>query len=202
MDEVKVNSNVESLELYSDTYPFRLSLRMDNFENETEYKKFVRNCEMMIRRSVEYKLWRNYIVDVLQINECMITHECMEDVTIEVHHHLPSLFTLVAALVNKRIESNESFCTFDICQDAIELHFKNKIGYVTLLKSMHEKFHNGKLAIPIGFVKGDYNHFVREYSKYLDDDELEKIQTRLATKDTNCTWSKDEYPSLQKMVGG
>lgn len=202
MDEAKVNSNVESLELYSDTYPFRLSLRMDNFENESEYKKFVRNCEMMIRRSVEYKLWRNYIVDVLQINECMITHECMEDVTIEVHHHVPSLFALVAALVNKRIESNEAFCTFDICQDAIELHFKNKIGYVTLLKSMHEKFHNGKLAIPIDFVKGDYKHFVREYSKFLDDDEIDKIQTRLATKDTNCTWSKDEYPSLQKMVGG
>ena len=154
---------------------------------------------MTIRRSIEYKLWRNYIVDVLQINECMITGECMEDVTIEVHHHIPSLYTLVTALVNKCIETDQEFCTFDICQQAIELHFKNKIGYTTLLKSMHEKFHNGKLTIPIGFVKGDYNHFVREYSKFLDEDELDKIDFRLATNESNCTWSKDNYPAA---VGG
>jgi len=196
MDNVTVNSNVESLELYSDNYPFSLSLRIRNFENESSYKKFVKNCEMTIRRSIEYKLWRNYIVDVLQINECMITHEKMDDVTIEVHHHVPSLFVLVTALVNKCLESEEEFCTFDICQHAIELHFKNKIGYVTLLKSMHEKFHNGRLTIPIAFVKGDYNHFVREYSKYLDEDDLERIETRLATNETNCTWSRDDYPAL------
>lgn len=200
--DVKVQSNVESLELYSDTYPFRLSLRMSNFENESEYKKFIKNCEMMIRRSVEYKLWRNYIVDVLQINECMITHETMEDLTIEVHHHIPSLYTLVSALVNKHIENNQEFCTFDICQQAIELHFKNKIGYTTLIKSMHEKFHNGKLSIPIAFVKGDYNHFMKEYGKYLDEDELDKIESRLAETHSNVTWSKDEYPSLQQLAEG
>jgi len=200
MDDVTVVSNVEDLELYSDNYPFRLSLRMKNFENESSYKKFVGNCEMMTRRSIEYKLWRNYIIDVLQINECMITHECMDDVTIEVHHHVPSLFTLTTALVNKCIESNEEFCTFDICQKAIELHFKNKIGYVTLLKSMHEKFHNGKLTIPISFVKGDYKHFVREYSKYLDEEELEAIEFRLATNETNCSWSRDNY--LLEAEGG
>ncbi len=196
MDDVTVNSNVESLELYSDTYPFRLSLRIRNFENESNYKKFIKNCEMMIRRSIEYKLWRDYIIDVLQINECMITHEKMDEVTIEVHHHVPSLFSLVTALVNKSIESENEFCTFDICQEAIELHFKNKIGYVTLLKSMHEKFHNGRLTIPIEFVKGDYNHFVREYSKFLDEDDLERIETRLATNETNCSWSRDNYPAL------
>ena len=59
--DVEVKSNVEGLELYSDNYPFRLSLRVRNFENEAEYKKFIKNCEMNIRRSIEYKLWRNYI---------------------------------------------------------------------------------------------------------------------------------------------
>ena len=194
MEDVTVDSNIENLELYSDSYPFRLSLRINNFENESAYKKFVKNCEMMIRRSIEYKLWRNYIVDVLQVNECAITHESMEDVTIEVHHHIPSLFTLVCGLVNKCIDKDQEFCTFDICQEAIELHFKIKIGYVALLKSMHEKFHNGKLTIPISFVKGDYNFFVREFSKFLDEDELDKIDLRLATNESNCTWSKDDYP--------
>ena len=200
MDTVNVDSNVESLELYSDAYPFRLSLRIRNFDNEASYKKFIKNCEMTIRRSIEYKLWRNYIVDVLQINECMITHEKMDEVTIEVHHHVPSLYILVSALVNKCIDIEQEFCTFDICQQAIELHFKNKIGYVTLLKSIHEKFHNGRLTVPISFVKGDYNYFLKDYSKFLDEDDLDKIQTRLATNESNCTWSRDNY--LISVEGG
>jgi len=148
---------------------------------------------MLIRRSTEYKLWRKYIVDVLQINECMITHEQISDVTIDVHHHIPSLFTLTTALVNKHIEEDTEFCTFDICTEAIELHFMNRIGYVTLLKSMHEKFHNGKLDIPISFVKGDYNYFVKHYSRYLDEIDLDEIQARLAINESNCSWSRDNY---------
>lgn len=191
--DVKIESNAERLEIYSERHPFSLSLRISNFENEGEYKKFVTNCEMMIRRSLEYKEWRNYIVDVLQINECMITHERMDEVTIEVHHHVPSLFTLVTALVNKHIEESADFCTFDICQEAIELHFQNRVGYTTLLKSMHEKFHNGKLDIPINYVQGDYNYFIREYSQYLDDSAIETIQARLAVNEHNVSWGRDNY---------
>lgn len=198
-DNVQIQSNTETLEIYSERHPFSLPLRISNFENEAVYKKFVKNCEMTIRRSIEYKEWRNYIVDVLQINECMITHERMSDVTIEVHHHVPSMFTLVTALVNKHIEENIDFCTFDICQEAIELHFQNRVGYVTLLKSIHEKFHNGKINIPIHFVHGDYNYFVREYSKYLDEVDIETIQSRLAVNEHNCSWSRDNY---QEAIGG
>ncbi len=198
MDTITVESNVKNLELYSDNYPFRLQLRITNFDSETSYKKFVRNCEMMIRRSQEYKLWREYIVDVLQINSCMITNESMDEVTIEVHHHIPSLFTLIAALVNKKLDKGEEFCTFDICRESIELHFLNKVGYVTLLKSMHEKFHNGRLTIPISFVKGDYQTFVSSFTRYLDEVDLETINDRLAMNESNCTWSKDNYPVAQE----
>jgi len=197
-DQITINSNVETLELYSEMYPFTLSLRISNFHSEVDYKKFIKSCEMIIRRSAEYKQWRDYIIDVLQINECMITHERMDEVTIEVHHHIPSLFGLVTALVNKHIEENTEFCTFDICTEAIEVHFKNRVGYVTLLKSMHEKFHNGRLSIPIGFVKGDYNYFVRHYSKHLDEADLDTIQSRLAVNEGNCSWSRDDYPAAAK----
>jgi len=197
MDEkaqITINSNVETLELYSDKYPFTLSLRISNFYSEADYKKFVKTCEMVIRKSTEYKQWRNYIIDVLQVNECMITHERMDEVTVEVHHHIPSLFSLVKSLVNKHIEENTEFCTFDIGTEAIEMHFKNRVGYATLLKSMHEKFHNGRLDIPINFVKGDYNYFVRNYSQYLDEADLDTIQSRLAINEGNCSWSRDNYP--------
>jgi len=192
--EAEVKSNVQNLELFSDSHPFRLSLRIRNFENETAYKKFVRNCEGLIRKCGEYRLWRNYIVDVLQVNTCMITQESIEQVSIDVHHHIPSMFTLVSALVNKKIENNEDFCSFDIAQEAIDLHFKNKIGYTTLIKSIHEKFHNGYLTIPVSFVKGDFQYFLDEYSRYIDEQDIDTIQSRLAVSESNCTWARDEYP--------
>jgi hypothetical protein len=198
MSEIK--SNIEKLELYSDEHPFSLALRIRNFESEGDYKKFIKNCELLVRRSVEYKLWRGYIIDVLGINECILTNESNSQVTVDVHHHVPSLFVLIQALINKHIDNNEEFCTFDVATEAIKLHFRNKIGYVTLIKSLHEKFHNGFLGIPIEKVKGDYQYFIKEYMKYLDDESIDKINERLATKESNCNWSRDNYPA--EAVGG
>ena len=188
-----IKSNIENLELYSDSYPFRLPLKISNFENEAAYKKYIKNIELLIRRCNEYKLWKNYIIDVLQVNECVITHESITEVSIEIHHHIPSLYILVCALINKHIENNESFCSFDIAYEAIELHFKNKIGYAALLSSMHEKFHNGYLTLPINLIRGDYKYFIENYSKYLDEVDLDTINSRLAVNESNCTWSKDDY---------
>lgn len=195
-NEIIISSNVESLELYSDKYPFRLSFRIKRFETENEMTRFIKNCEKLVRGSLEYSLWRSYIIDVLQHNKCVITNERMDEVSIDIHHHIPDLFTLIKTLVCKKLETDEEFSTYDIALETIELHFMNKVGYVTLLKSMHEKFHNGYLQIPMEYVRGDYNYFLENLTKYLEEDELEKINYRLATKESNCKWNRDEYPGL------
>jgi hypothetical protein len=199
--DVSVESNVEKLELYSEEHPFSLSLRIRNFESETSYKKFIKNCEMLIRRCNEYKSWTDYIKEVLQYNACMITNEVNSEVTVDVHHHLPSLYVLVSALVNKHIEEHNDFCSFDIASEAITLHFENRIGYVCLIKSIHEKFHNGYISIPKEFVKGNYQYFIDNYSKFLDEVELDELQYRLTVNEHNCTWSRDDYPAEAQSGG-
>jgi hypothetical protein len=194
----EVQSNIEGLELYSDLYPFRLSLRIKNFESEAEYKKFIRNVEALIRRSIEYKLWTSYIKDILQVNCCMITQERMDEVTIDVHHHVPNLYTLVKGLTNECIEKEQEFSTFDIALKAIEIHYANRVGYVVLLKSMHEKFHNGFLAIPMELIRGDYNWFIDHYNGFLDEEDIERINYLLSINVSNCQWSRDEYPGLEE----
>jgi hypothetical protein len=190
----------ENQELFSEDSPFRLALRVKNFENETQYKKFLKNCEKLVRSSLEYNLWRDYIRDVLQIQECAITQEKMSEVSIEVHHHVPSLFLMVKALVNKKIDANEEFSTFDVAIKIIELHFENKLGYITLLTSIHEKFHNGFLTIPMSIVKGDYNAFMREYGSYLDEDDLDNMNQRMSINENNCSWTRNTYsPEEQDM---
>jgi len=167
---MSIKSNVDVLELYDDEYPFRLPLRIKNFETEAEYKKFAKNCERNIRSSIEYKSWRNYIVDVLGINKCMITEENLEECNLDVHHHIPSLYLMIKGVLNKMIEKNEEFSTFDVALETIKLHYQNKVGYVCIIPDLHLKFHNGFLNIPIKLVRGNYKQYIQEYSKYLDEE--------------------------------
>jgi len=197
----KINSEVDGLELYSDQYPFRLSLRISNFESEADYVKFIRNCEKAIRGSIEYKQWRNYIIDVLGVQSCMITNERMDQCTIEVHHHIPSLFTLIKSITNKLMDQEKEFSTFDVALEGIKYHFQNKIGYVTLIKSIHEKFHNGFLSVPATLIKGNFKAFLDEYSSHIDDEDLDVIQQRLSITENNCEWTIDNYPGQQAMEG-
>lgn len=190
-DDIK--SDTESLQLYSDTYPFTLDMRIKNFQAEKEYMRFVRNCERLLRGCQEFRLWKSYIRDVCGENACAITDETMDEVTIDIHHHIPSLFSLVSAVVNKKIEDEAEFCTFDICEEVLKLHYENRVGYIALLKSIHEKFHNGYLTIPLNLIKGNYKYFMDNLFRYLEDDEKEIINRRLTITESNCNWKKNTY---------
>lgn len=194
-----IKSDVEKLEISSENYPFNLPLRISTFEGEKEYLAFVKNCEKAVRGCVEYKLWRNYIRDVLQIQTCALTHERLDQTTIDIHHHVPSLFILIKSIIAKRIEEEKSFSTFDIALETIEFHFQNRVGFVPLVSSLHEKFHNGYLKIPIDMVKGNFKYFIDNYFKYLEDEDLDVLNQRLIVKIEDCgeyQWSSNNYPGL------
>jgi len=197
LTDITVDSDIKNLELYSDKYPFRLAMRISRFENEASFNKFIRNAEKMVRGCLEYKEWKNYIIDVLGVNTCMITDESIGELSLEVHHHLPSLFAVVKAIINKKIHNKESFSTFDIALECMELHFQNKIGYGILIHSMHEKFHNGFLNIPIEVVRGDYKTFLIEYGEHLDEEDHDTISERMSIQEHNCGWSKDNYKEME-----
>lgn len=193
--DINIDANIEHMELFSEDYPITLPLRTNNFENEAQFKKFVKNCEILVRRSNEYSLWRNYVVEILGLNTCHITEEHISEVSVEVHHHIPSLFSVVSAVVNKKVSEQQNFCSFDVATEVIELHFQNRIGYTILITTMHEKFHNGCLDIPINLIHGDYNYFIHNYGGYLENDELEKLNQRLQVTAATASWTRGNYPA-------
>ena len=132
----------------------------------------------------------------------MYTNEIMSEVKICIHHHPIGLFTITKGILNEYLAKEESFCTFDVSTKVMELHFKNQIGYVPLLESLHEKFHNGFLQIPKEMIKGNYRSFLSEYSKYLDESDLENIDEKLAINESNCNWTRNSYPGLENAANG
>lgn len=200
---VEIECDEEKLKLSSKDYPFSLSLRVSSFENETEYTRFARNCEKLVRSSLEYKQWKDYIRDVLQQNACDVTHETVGEVEVQIHHHIPTLFQIVKAIINKKVASEQSFSTFDICLEVIEVHYKNWVGYSCLVTTIHEKITNGYLSLPVELVHGNYRAFLEQYGQYLDTSDLEEINEKLSVslktmpREQIVEWSKDNYPGFK-----
>lgn len=196
---VEISSNTDKMQLYSSITPITASLRIKSFFDEKDFFKFIKSCEKMIRGSIEYRVWREYIIDILKVNECALTHEKYEETNIEIHHHIPSLYILIKCIITKFMEESREFSSFDICTEAIEQHFLNNIGYIALLSDLHTKFHNGHLVLPIELVRGNFMNFMNIYGKYLEDQDLEVINSRLNTKFEDMqelSWEKDKYPGI------
>jgi hypothetical protein len=176
--------------------PFELALRIDSFSNEKEQISFIKAVEKMVRFSPEYKLWVGYIIDTLGQNKCEFTGEIKGECPVEVHHHPICLYTIIKTLIDKKLQNKESFCTFDISKEAIELHFQNKVGYVVMLSDLHAKYHNGYMQIPIEFVNGDYKYILTNYE--IEQEEYSRILLLcgIHKEDIVQSWGNNNYPGL------
>lgn len=201
MDEIKdvelpPEENDEKNVFKIETSPFDLSLRIDSFPDEKEQIRFIKAVEKMVRFSIEYRLWVDYIVETLGQNRCEFTNEVKGECPVEVHHHPICLYSIVKAVIDDKLRKHQSFCTFDIARDVIELHFQNKVGYVVMLSDLHAKYHNGFMQIPIEFVNGDFRHILRTYE--IEKDEYDRILLLCAVHkdDIVQSWTKDGYPGI------
>jgi len=177
-----------------------LPLRISEFHSEKNLDAFIKNVEKLIHSSIEYRLWISYVLDVLGHNSCVLTHEKASECELQVHHHPINLYTITKCIVNDFLRQELKFNTFDISSKVIELHYQNKIGYMVLLSSLHEKFHNGFQKLPIDYVNGDYKYIISNY--IIDEDQKQTIVDFCNTHICDCKieWTKDSYPGLQEKV--
>jgi hypothetical protein len=190
---IDVQTNAATHTIFSNDNDCELSLRRDNIEDSKTLNKFIKKCEIIIRSSVEYKEWVMYLYDTMGLYKCQVSGELSSQVSTEVHHHPFTLYNIVQGIVLKKINDNVPFCSFDIATEAIELHYSLKVPFVILIKSMHEKYHNGFLKIPMEMVIGDKEYFINEYGAYLPSDDLEFIEDKLIVNLKNCGWNPKDY---------
>lgn len=199
-DKVVIDITSTDHVISSDNSIYELSLRRDEIEDEKELKQFIKSCEKLFRLSPEYKLWTGYVREVLGYVKCDLTSEVHGQMSTDIHHHPISLYTITKAIIMKKINEGKEFCSLDIVIDLVEMHYELNVGFIILIKSLHEKFHNGFLQLPMEVVKGHYKHFLSNLFNYLDDDSKEIIEDRLAINLENCGygeqyyWTKENYP--------
>ena len=187
-----VSNDTNNLQLSDSSYC--LPLRINSFSDEKEQHLFIKNVEKLVRSSIEYKMWVDYVTETLGYNKCALTNEKMSECTLDVHHHPITLYTIVKSVINDYISKEAPFSTYDVSLKTIELHYQNKIGFIVLLSNLHEKYHNGFQNLPIEYTHGDYKHLLDNY--HFEDEELESIRQLMNTnlKDSNVSWIRDNYP--------
>jgi hypothetical protein len=172
-----------------------IPLKRDNFPTIGHYKKFINSVERQVRSSPEYKDWISYLRGELGATECSLTHEVNDETSVEIHHHPISLFNVCSIICNTLMTKGEFFSTFDVAQFVIALHFQGKVGFIPLVKSIHEKFHNGFLDIPIDLVKGDWRFLV---DNFVCPPEVQVVVNKFASiglANASTVWTNSNYQS-------
>lgn len=187
---INVNNIDNNPELNSNNYIYTLSLKISNFESEKELNKFVKKVKQTIRSSYEYRLWVDYIKNILLCNSCAFTGENTMELTVEIHHHPILLEDIVLSVISKKIDNNDKFSSFDISSEIIYLHYNMKVGVVPLITSLHEKYHNGFLEIPIDYCIGDWKYLLQNYN--FTDEQLKDIKRKetITSKNYQFSWKK------------
>ena len=107
-----------------------------------------------------------------------------------------NLFTIVKCIIMDYITKQKSFCTFDICQDVINLHFQNRVGYIPLISTLHEKFHNGFLSVPIDLCYGNFRYILQNYAIEEDDMNIIAVSLTIKSCDLKEQWIRNYYPGV------
>jgi len=180
-----------------------INMGFSDFPKDRDYKKFVNTTKAIVRRSSEYCEWVKFIKFTVGYNFCQITEESQDDLTVDLHHYPIALEHIVESVLNAKILRGR-VTSLDIAKEVVKLHYDNHVGYVLLISSLHEKFHNGKLSIPLNMVHGDYTYILNNYPVPEEVRDLISKYKKIKNDDINVKWAKDNYPynNDNKILGG
>jgi hypothetical protein len=137
-----------------------LDLEREFFEDDKEKTKFVKKCVQLCRYTPEYREWVDYLRDSLGYKTCDISGENGDEVTVEIHHHPITIFDIGMIIVDTYLKKRRKFSSLNIVNDMLMLHYNDKVGFIPICTTFHEKYHNGFLIIPPKFIHGQWDYIL------------------------------------------
>lgn len=174
-----------------------------NIENSKDRKKFIDRVEKIVRSSMEYRDYIQYLKENVDMNRCIFFQNVMNNkgsgrgrISIEVHHEPFTLFDYVDVVINKYQEEGLPINDLTIADEVLELHYSNKVGLVPLSKTMHQMAHkSSKIIIPLNMCYGEYSKFLDEYQDYISDDLYDKLERKM---DMTNNLTEESFEALKR----
>jgi hypothetical protein len=161
------------------TVSYYLDLDLNN--NSKNKMKFITSIESTIRRSFEYKNYISYLRNDALLNYChffkKIPEEINKKLTIEMHHYPVSLYTIVAAVLERHLVNDLVFTRLSIANEVMDLHYTLQVSIIPLTLTLHQLAHTESLFIDTKDVYGDYKKFITYYEPYISEEAIENVHS-------------------------
>jgi hypothetical protein len=161
---------------------FDLDVSVVQLETEEDLsEKVISYIEKLIRKSLEYRSYINYLKSEVNLTRCSLIPGLDANeakFSLEFHHYPLNLFEITSAIAKKKLndlEEGEYLSCFEVADIVMREHYKNNIGLVPLSSTLHKMAHNKAIFIPYDKIYGNYEAFMKEYGDYLDSDVAERV---------------------------
>lgn len=184
-----VNDEKRLIEAKDDWYSYIIFNKDDEyFENNTNYKFYIKECEKTIRASDDYKDYISWIKGTLGINFCQVMSKIKssKNVTVEMHHGpIFTLYDCVECAIEYRLCNHLPVTTFRVADQVLEDHYNLIIQTVMLCKTMHEGAHNRDIFLNSHQIIGNLEGFFDKYSPYFSDRHKYNLYINLKMSEKN-----------------
>ena len=194
--EIANPDNVESNILVIDDIPPYDIKDYDLFD-EKDFNKYLQDIERIIRSSMEYREFINYLREYMDMNKCSffenVTNMNSFKIKIHIHHHPLTLYDIVVIVYNKRSFFEESLEVEMVAKEAMYVHYFMMVGLIPLSETVHDLVHDQLIFIPIDKVMGNWEEFMDTYSDFIPPEIHEKIEKY---KRSTIAFSEEENKKL------
>ena len=140
-------------------------LRINSFDALLYHIPYI---ERLVRGSDSYAVWRkwNLVHEKAYIDslENLDVSE-LDKTKIELHHFPYTLYDIVQYVGLKLLDDKEETDPYEITKIVCEEHLLGNIGYIPLLVTDHQKYHDGLIELEEELIKGKYKTFEYKYIK-------------------------------------
>lgn len=186
---------------YGAETPLTFAQSKETLEDVELYTRFLKNSIFKFRSSKTYKHYKGFLINQLGINCCQY-HGLVSNVeddemaTIELHHHLLTLFDEATIITEHIINSGGYITSFDLIRMLEEEHTHFRIPSVMLCKTCHQLQHNDPtFYISFNQVFGNWVDFIQRWPKGISKDIYYKlygqIRKEINNKDSSDARVKD-----------
>ena len=177
--EIANPDNVESNILVIDDIPSYDIKDYDLFD-EKDFNKYLQDIERIIRSSIQYREFINYLREYMDMNKCSFFENVSNinsyKIKIHIHHHPLTLYDIVVIVYNKRSFFEESLEAEMVAKEAMYIHYFMMVGLIPLSETVHDLVHDQLIFIPLDKVMGNWEEFLDTYSDFIPTETLEKIE--------------------------
>jgi hypothetical protein len=176
------NINVKGLKkgkpkLEADGFICRLYQNKKSLKDLEVYNKFIKKVESMVRKSKEYKQYKDYLMNDIGLDHCMVFpnikanmgKDKKQKVTIEMHHGpLLTLYDSCCIITDHMLENNIDVTSIRVYKKVLDEHFENNIQVMMMCDLAHKLYHAGRVYINPKQAWGYTPRFLEKYSDGVD----------------------------------